>query len=62
MEDAPEKAFAEVGSGVIPWKEAFAARQNAGMRYFFVEQDVCKRPPLESIAISYKYLQSIPLQ
>ena len=59
MEDSPEKAFAEVGSGLLDWPEAFAARELAGMRYFFVEQDVCKRPPLESLAMSYQYLQSI---
>ncbi|MBX2928138.1 MAG: sugar phosphate isomerase/epimerase [Saprospiraceae bacterium] len=62
MEDSPEKAFAEVGSGVIDWNAAFAAQTTAGMRYFFVEQDVCKRPPLESVAMSYKYLKSIPLR
>ncbi len=59
MDDTPEKAFAEVGSGVINWKETFAAAKTAGMQYFFVEQDVCKRPPIESVAISYQYLRSI---
>ncbi len=59
MEDSPEKAFAEVGSGVINWEEVFAAAAQAGMRCFFVEQDVCKRPPMESIAMSYRYLRSI---
>lgn len=59
MEDSPEQAFAEVGSGVINWPEAFAARSQAGMNYFFVEQDVSKRPPMESIAMSIQYLKSI---
>lgn len=59
MDATPEKAFAEVGSGVINWKEAFAAANTAGMQYFFVEQDVCKRPPMESVAMSYQYLRSI---
>ncbi len=59
MEDSPEQAFAEVGSGVIDWKGVFAARKPSGMRYFFVEQDVCKRPPLESIEMSHRYLRSI---
>jgi sugar phosphate isomerase/epimerase len=53
MEKGPDKAFAEVGTGSIDFAKIFAARKTAGMTHFFVEQDVCKRPPLEAIAISY---------
>lgn len=53
MEKGPGKAFAEVGTGAIDFAKIFAARKTAGMTHFFVEQDVCKRPPLEAIAISY---------
>ncbi|MFN8356853.1 MAG: sugar phosphate isomerase/epimerase [Spirosomataceae bacterium] len=56
MENTPEKAFAEVGRGTIDFKRIFAVAQAAGAKHFMVEQDVCKRPPLESIEISYKYL------
>ena len=56
MEKGPDKAFAEVGTGSIDFKKIFAARKTAGMTHFFVEQDVCKIPPTESIAISYKNL------
>ncbi len=59
MEDSPEKAFAEVGSGVINWKEVFATAKQSGMKRFFVEQDKCKRPPLESIQMSREYLRGI---
>lgn len=59
MEDSPEKAFAEVGSGTIPWKDVFATAEQAGMKRFFVEQDVCKRPPLESVKMSREYLRGI---
>ncbi|MBE2207745.1 MAG: sugar phosphate isomerase/epimerase [Saprospiraceae bacterium] len=59
MEDSPERAFAEVGSGVINWKEVFAVAGQAGMKRFFVEQDVCKRPPLESVKMSREYLRGI---
>ena len=30
-----------VGQGVIPWEEIFAARETAGLKYYFLEQDVC---------------------
>lgn len=59
MDKSPEQAFAEVGQGTIPWPDTFKAAKTAGMQYFFVEQDVCKRPPLESITMSYQYLKSI---
>ncbi len=53
MDDTPEKAFTEVGNGTIDFKPIFKKERTAGLKYFFVEQDVCKRPPLESIEISY---------
>ena len=56
MEKGPGKAFAEVGTGSIDFKKIFDARKIAGMTHFFVEQDVCKIPPVEAIAISYKNL------
>jgi sugar phosphate isomerase/epimerase len=59
MENSPEKSFAEVGSGTIQWKKIFQAGQKAGMEYFFVEQDVCKRDPMESIRMSYNYLKGL---
>lgn len=57
MADSKEKEFTEVGNGVIDFKAIFAEQSISGMKYFFVEQDVCKRPPLESIEISYKHLK-----
>lgn len=59
MEDSPERSFAEVGTGVIDYAEIFKMKEKAGMEYFFVEQDICKRDPLESIAISYDHLLNI---
>ena len=53
MDSTPEKAFTEVGNGTIDFKSIFKKEKKAGLKYFFVEQDVCKRPPLESIEISY---------
>ena len=54
MEKTAERAFAPVGTGSINFQRIFDAKKIAGMTHYFVEQDVCKLPPLESIAISIK--------
>ena len=59
MEDSPERSFAEVGEGVIDFIKIFKMKDLSGMKYFFVEQDACKRDPMESISISYKNLLKI---
>jgi sugar phosphate isomerase/epimerase len=51
---------AEVGSGIIPWQHLLAVAYDNGVRRFFVEQEApFERPPLEAIAISYKYLNGL---
>jgi sugar phosphate isomerase/epimerase len=57
--DARMGLFAEVGKGTIDWKRIFAAAPQGGMKYFYVEQDFCEVPPLESIKISYEYLHNL---
>jgi sugar phosphate isomerase/epimerase len=57
--DARMGLFAEVGKGTIDWKRIFAAAPQGGMKHFFVEQDFCEVPPLESIKISYEYLHHL---
>ncbi len=60
MEDSDDKFFTEVGNGVIDWLPIFEKEKESGMKYFYVEQDVCRNhKPLESVRISYDYLQSI---
>ncbi|SOD82496.1 sugar phosphate isomerase/epimerase family protein [Spirosoma fluviale] len=59
MEKTPEKAFAPVGTGSIDFQRIFDAKKTAGMTHYFVEQDVCKLPPLESIAISIKNIDKL---
>lgn len=51
--------FTEVGRGVIDWKRIFAAAPKGGLKHYFVEQDTCDRPPLESLKISYDYLKAL---
>jgi len=50
--------FTEVGHGIIDWKPIFAA-STAGVKHYFVEQDFCDRPPIESARISYEYLSKL---
>lgn len=52
MANTPQKEFAEVGTGSIDFGDLFKHAKHAGLKHYFVEQDVCKRPPLESIKIS----------
>jgi sugar phosphate isomerase/epimerase len=59
MEKSASRTFAEVGTGSIDFKRLFAAAGTAGLKHFFVEQDQTKRPPLESIEISYKNVQKL---
>ena len=58
MEDSEEKSFTEVGNGTIDFQRIFRYKEIAGFKHFFVEQDTCKRPPLESIKMSYDYLNN----
>jgi len=48
-----------VGKGTIDWKEIFQEAPQGGMKHFFVEQDFCEIPPLESIKVSYEYLHKL---
>lgn len=59
MEKSAERAFAEVGTGSIDFQRIFDAAKTAGLQHYFVEQDVCKRPPLESINISFQNVKKL---
>lgn len=48
--------YTEVGSGNINFEELFNNASKSGMQYFFVELDNSELPALESIKISYDYL------
>ena len=42
----------QVGNGIVDMKSVIPAAVAAGARWLIVEQDVCKRPALESAKIS----------
>lgn len=57
MDDTPERGFTEVGQGTIPYHSLFDIADDIGLKHFFVEQDQCNKPPLESIEMSYDYIK-----
>jgi sugar phosphate isomerase/epimerase len=57
MDNTEKKFFTEVGNGVIDFKAIFAKAKQSGMKYFFVEQDVCPGSPIDSISKSIDYLK-----
>ena len=55
-----EQRFAEIGRGNLNWPAILAAAELGGVEYMMVEQDDCYgRPPIESLAISYRNLQAM---
>jgi len=49
----------EVGSGTIDWKTLLTLAQQQGVKGYFVERDSGSTPAMESIAISYQYLNKL---
>lgn len=59
MAKTEKREFAEVGTGSIDFAKILKEKKTAGLVHSFVEQDVCQRPPLEAIAISYQNVQKL---
>jgi sugar phosphate isomerase/epimerase len=55
----PEKGFAEIGNGILDWKEIFHAAEKSKVEWCIVEQDACAEDPLISIATSLSYMRII---
>jgi sugar phosphate isomerase/epimerase len=51
--------FTEVGTGGINWPTLLAAAEKLQIEHYFIEQDHIEGPPLESLRISYNYLQKL---
>jgi sugar phosphate isomerase/epimerase len=58
MNNKPDQMFTEVGNGIIDFKSIFKHANKAGLKYFFVEQDVCPGSPFDSITQSIAYIKS----
>jgi len=60
MDNTEEKFFTEVGSGVIDYVEIFKKEKQAGLEYFYVEQDAYKNiEPLASVEQSHDFLKAM---
>ncbi|MGI4871963.1 MAG: sugar phosphate isomerase/epimerase family protein [Janthinobacterium lividum] len=57
MGKPPIQDFTEVGNGTIDFKKIFAHSMQAGMQYFFVEQDRTPGSPFDSIQQNLSYLK-----
>ena len=57
MDSTPEHGFTEVGNGTINFKNIFAAKDKAGLKYYFVEQDKTPGDPFDSIKKSISYIR-----
>jgi sugar phosphate isomerase/epimerase len=58
MENSPSKTFTEVGQGTIDFERIFKVKDIAGMKLFFVEQDLSKIDRFKSIRMSFDYLNN----
>ncbi len=58
MNNKPDQLFTEVGNGIIDFKKIFKEANKAGLKYFFVEQDVCPGDPFDSITKSITYIKA----
>ena len=57
-----EQFYAEVGEGNLDWQGILAAAQDAGVKWYIVEQDICQRDPFESLEISFNNMKAMGLE
>ena len=61
MKAGDDKQMTEIGTGIIDYKNLFNYSSLAGMKEFFVEQDVIAGDGFESIRKSYDFLNGLHL-
>ena len=59
MTNDSERTFAVVGEGTMDFNPILGAGNDAGVEWYIVEQDVCKRPAFESAQISLQNLRQL---
>ncbi|WP_168123844.1 sugar phosphate isomerase/epimerase [Paenibacillus sp. HB172176] len=59
MTSDEEETFAEIGTGSIDFKPILQWCEQSGVEWYVVEQDRCRRSPLESVEISLKNLKQL---
>lgn len=53
------KSFAELGHGTLPIRSFIEEGEQHGVKWFFVEQDVCPGDALDSVKISHQHLRQL---
>ncbi|MFY9803632.1 MAG: sugar phosphate isomerase/epimerase [Candidatus Acidiferrales bacterium] len=59
VKDASAEHFTEVGSGTIPWKPILDTAEKDGVKHFYVERDSGDLPAMESLRVSFAYLEPL---
>lgn len=59
MEAGDEQFFAEVGEGILDIPAILQVAEQVGVKHLVVEQDLSRRDPMDSIAISLQNLQQL---
>lgn len=59
MDDTQAAANIEVGRGIIDFETLLKYKEQAGMKYFFIELDNCILPPFECIELSYNNMKDL---
>lgn len=59
MSRSASKESTEIGGGTIDFKTIFALKAQAGMKFYYLEQESFEMDPFASIAISYDYLKNL---
>lgn len=56
-----QPVYAEVGEGNLEWPSIIDACREAGVQWYLVEQDTCRRDPFDSLALSLRNLRALGL-
>jgi len=59
MADDDDKSFAEIGNGILDWKRIFEVAEDAGTKWYSVEQDTCPGLPLDSVCTSFQNMKEM---
>src|ERR1700744_714113 len=57
MDNTDKQMFTEVGNGIVDFKKILSHADEAGVKYVFVEQDICPGDPFDSITKSINYIK-----
>lgn len=52
-----QQDYAEIGEGNLDWVSIIKACRDTGVKWYAVEQDVCRNNPFDSLGMSLRYLE-----